>query len=135
MQLADPKTLSFMSLIFFQTWIVVNDINFKSDKVIQWVPRRHKVLTHGPERLFCKVTSASILSFVEWLDTFSYVLRPAGVTVKGVNHIRRFAIDIAKIFCSFPVVLLWNACACCNWRHHLQRLSPHGFHWSTSMKV
>ena len=50
----------------------------------------------GKERLFCKVTSVSILSFVEWLDTFSYVLLPADVTVKEVNHIRCFAIDIAK---------------------------------------
>jgi hypothetical protein len=75
---------------------VVNNINFGSDKVIQWVPRRHKVLTHGQERLFCKVTSVSIHSFVEWLDTFSYVLRPADVTVKEVNHIRHFVIDIAK---------------------------------------
>ena len=32
------------------------------------------------------------------LDTFSYVLRPADVTVKEVNHIRCFAIDIAKDF-------------------------------------
>jgi hypothetical protein len=23
------------------------------------------------------------------------------------------------------------ACACCNWRQHLQRLSPHGLHWPT----
>jgi hypothetical protein len=55
---------------------------FGSTKVIQWVPRLHKVLTHGQERLFRKVTSVSINSFVEWLDTFSYVLRPAEVTVK-----------------------------------------------------
>jgi hypothetical protein len=55
------------------------------------------VLTHGQERLFRKVTSVSIHSFVEWLDTFSYVLRPADVTVKiEVNHIRCCAIDIAK---------------------------------------
>jgi hypothetical protein len=64
--------------------------------VFQWVPRRHKVLTHGQERLFRKVTSVSIHSFVEWLDTFSYVLRPAEVTVKEVSQIRCFAIDIAK---------------------------------------
>ena len=38
----------------------------------------------------------SIHSFVEWLDTFSYVLRSVDVTVKEVNHIRCFAIDIAK---------------------------------------
>ena len=38
----------------------------------------------------------SIHSFVEWLDTFSYVLRPADVTVKELNHIRCFAIDITK---------------------------------------
>jgi hypothetical protein len=67
-----------------------------SAKVIQRVPRRHKVLTHGQERLFRKVTSVSIHSFVEWLDTFSYALRSADVTVKEVNHIRCFAIDIAK---------------------------------------
>ena len=54
------------------------------------------MLTRGQERRFCKVTSVSIHSFVEWLDTFSYVLRPADVTVKEVNHIRRFAIDISK---------------------------------------
>ena len=60
------------------------------------MPRRHKVLTHGQERLFRKVISVFIHSFVEWLVTFSYVLRPADVTVKEVNHIRCFAIDIAK---------------------------------------
>ena len=54
------------------------------------------MLTHGQERLFRKVTYVSIHSFVEWLDTFSYVLLPADVTVKEVNHIRCFAIDIAK---------------------------------------
>ena len=60
------------------------------------MPRRHKVLTHGQERFFRKVTSVSIHSFVEWLDIFSYVLQPADLTVKEVNHIRCFAIDIAK---------------------------------------
>ena len=64
-------------------------------KVIQWVSRRHKVLTHRQEHLFRKVTYVSIHSFVEWLDTFSYALRPADVTVKEVNHIRSFVIDIA----------------------------------------
>jgi hypothetical protein len=24
-----------------------------------------------------------------------------------------------------------NTCVCCNWRQHLQRLSPHGLHWPT----
>jgi hypothetical protein len=42
------------------------------------------------------VGQAKYHSFVEWLDTFSYVLRPAYVTVKEVNDIRCFAIDIAK---------------------------------------
>ena len=60
------------------------------------MPRRHKVLTHGQDRLFRKIISVSIHSFVERLDTFSYVLRPADVTVKEVNHIGCFAIDIAK---------------------------------------
>ena len=54
------------------------------------------MLIHGQERLFRKVTSVSIHSFVEWLDTFPYVLRPADVTVKEVNRISCFAIDIAK---------------------------------------
>ena len=90
------QKLSFLSLIFFPTWIAVNDINFGSAKVIQRVPRRHNVLTHGQEHLFRKVTSVSIHSFVEWLDTFSYVLRPTDVAVKEVNHIRCFAIDIVK---------------------------------------
>ena len=45
------------------------------------------------ERPFRKVTSVSIHSFIEWLDTFPYALRPA---VKEVSHIRCFAIDIAE---------------------------------------
>ena len=76
-----PKPLSFLSLILFPTWFVVNDINFWSTKVFQWVSRRHKVLTRGQERLFRKVTTVSIHSFVEWLDTFFYVLRPADVKI------------------------------------------------------
>ena len=100
------KNSLFLSLIFFPAWIVVNDINFGSAKVFQWVPRRHKVLTHGQERLFREVTSVSIHSFVEWLDTFSYVLRPADVTVKEVNHIRCFAIDIAK----YIILLFLSSC-------------------------
>ena len=37
---------------------------------------------------------------------------------------------LQKILYSFTVVLLWYTCECCNWRQHLQRLSPHGLHWS-----
>jgi hypothetical protein len=65
----------------------------------------------------------SIHSFVERLDTFSYVLRPADVTVKEVNHIRCFAIDIAK-----DLILLSCRLAM---EQHLQRLSPHGLRWPT----
>jgi hypothetical protein len=34
---------------------------------------------------------------------------------------------LQKILYSFPVVLLWVTCACCNWRHNLQRLSPQDY--------
>jgi hypothetical protein len=95
------------------------------------VPRRHKVLTHGQERLFRKVTSVSIHSFVEWLDTFSYVLRPADVTVKEVNHIRCFAIDIAKYIILISCRLAMGHLCVLQLRQHLQRLSPHGLHWPT----
>ena len=70
-------------------------------QVIQWVSRRHKVLTHGQEPLFCKVTSVSIHSFVEWLDTFSYLLRPADVTVKEVNHVYFINKLLAKWFMKY----------------------------------
>ena len=40
-------------------------------------------------------------------------------------------LTLQKILYSFPVVLLWSTCAFCNWRHHLQLLSPHGLHWPT----
>jgi hypothetical protein len=65
-----------LSLLLFPTWIVDNDINLGSTKVIQWVSRGHKVLTHGQERFFRKIPSVSIHSSVEWLDTFSFALRP-----------------------------------------------------------
>ena len=77
------------------------------------------------ERLFCKITSVSIHYFVEWLDTFSYVLRPAEVTVKEVNHNRCFAIDIAK----YLILLSCRLAMEHLWRQHFQRLSPHGLHW------
>ena len=98
---------------------------FRSAKAFQWVTRRHKVLTHEQECLFRKVTSVSIHSFVEWLDTFSYVLRPAEVTVKEVNHNRCFAIDIAK----YLILLSCRLAMEHLWRQHFQRLSPHGLHW------
>ena len=66
----------------------------------------NKVLTHGQERLFRKVTSVPIHSFVEWLDSFTYILRPADVTVKEENHIRCFAIDIPKDLIAKDLILL-----------------------------
>ena len=39
----------FFSLILFPTWFVVNDINFGSTKVIQWVPRWHSVDSRARE--------------------------------------------------------------------------------------
>jgi hypothetical protein len=59
-------------------------------------PATQSVDSQGRVSFVRKVISVSIHSFVEWLDTFSYALRPADVTVKEVNHIRCFAIDIAK---------------------------------------
>ena len=40
-------------------------------------------------------------------------------------------LTLQKILYSFLVVLLWNTCALCNWRQHLQLLSSHGLHWPT----
>ena len=40
-------------------------------------------------------------------------------------------LTLLTILYSFLVVLLWNICAWCYWRQHLQRLSPHGLHWPT----
>jgi hypothetical protein len=93
----DPKTRSFLSLILFPTWIVVNDINFGSDKVIQWVPRRHKVLTNRQERLFCKVTSVSIHSFVEWCQ---YSLTTLNVVQSKLPMSSR----VKRSHLSFPVI-------------------------------
>ena len=48
--------------------------------------------------------------------------------VKEVNHIRCFAIDIAKdLILNSCRLAMEHVCVCCNWRQHLQRLSPHGF--------
>jgi hypothetical protein len=115
--------------------------------------QKHKVLTHGQERLFHKVTSVSIHSFVEWLDTFSYVLRPADMTVKEVNHIRCFAIDIAKdlilLSCCLAMehlcvlqletalatlVTTWFTLADRQWRSRYRSSDQcilHGLHWLT----
>jgi hypothetical protein len=57
----------------------------------------------------------------EPLDTFSYALRPADVTVKVVSHIRCFAIDIAK-----DLILL----SCSLAMEHLCALNL--YHWPQS---
>ena len=59
-------------------------------------PATQSVDSRARAFFFCKVASVFIHSFDECLDTFSYILRHAPVTVKEVNHIRRFAIYIAK---------------------------------------
>jgi hypothetical protein len=80
--LADPK------LISLTTVQVGKKIKDRKKRAFGSASYKH----YTQERLFRKVTSVSIHSFVEWLDTFSYVLRPADVTVKEVIHIRCFAI-------------------------------------------
>jgi hypothetical protein len=62
-------------------------------RVTNITPGRHK--QRGLNLLFFNFLT-SAWSFVEWLDIFSYVFRPADVTVKEVNHIMCFAIDIGK---------------------------------------
>jgi hypothetical protein len=127
--------------------MLVNDINFGSTKVIQWVPRRHKVLTHGQERIFRKVTSVSIHSFVEWLDTLCgdkrckcclqlqhtqlFHSKTTGKEYKIFCNVNCKTPNVDYLWLSRLRVLLWNSCVCCNWRQHLQRLSPHGLHWPT----
>jgi hypothetical protein len=99
--LADPK---FISLTTIQVGKKIKD---RKKGVL--------VLTHGQKRLFRKVTSVSIHNFGEWLDIFSYVLQPADLTVKEVNHIRCFVIDIAKdlmlLSCVSKVVLNLFECS------------------------
>ena len=73
----------------------------------------------------------SIHSFVEWLDTFPYVLRPTDMTVKQVNHIRCFAIDIAKDIMLRSCRLAMEHVCVLQLETALARLSPHGLHWPT----
>ena len=87
------------------------------------------MLIHGQESHFRKVTSVSIHSFVKWLDTFSYVLRPADVTVKEVNRIRCFA--IAKYLILLSCHLAMEHVYVLQLEQHLLCVSPHGLHWPT----
>ena len=95
------------------------------------MPQQHKVLTHGLEHLFRKVTSVSIHSFVEWLDTFSYVLRPADVTVKEVNNCRCFAIDITKDLILLSCRLAIEHLCVLQLETALATFVIHGLHWPT----
>jgi hypothetical protein len=104
--LPEPPVVAFRRLKSIKDTLVRAAVSRPSSRVDQCKPcgdkrckcclqLQHAQAFHS-KRLFRKVTSVSIHSFVEWLDTFSYVLRPADVTVKEVNQIRRCAIDIAK---------------------------------------
>ena len=83
------QKLSFFCL-WFSFQLVVNDINFGSAKVFQWVPRRHKVLTHGQERLFRKVTSVSIHFFYWMVGHFPLRIATRSQRVKPL-----------KVFCNW----------------------------------
>ena len=101
------KTLSFLSLILFPTWIAFNYVNYGSTKVIQWVPRRHKVLTHRLERLFRKITSVSIHSFVEWFSlSIFYFLKCA----KKMRHKLNKRIKSSPIYNKLQHYLIEHAC-------------------------
>jgi hypothetical protein len=91
------QTLSLVCLWFsfqLRLWsmIYIFDLTKSSNEC----PGDTKCWLTGKSVFFVAVTSVSIHSFVEWLDTFSYALWPADVTDKKVHHIRCFAIDIAK---------------------------------------
>ena len=55
-------------------------------------------------------------------------LRPVDVTVKEVNHIMRFAIDIAKDFILLSCRLPMEQLCVLQLETALTRLSPHGLH-------
>jgi hypothetical protein len=87
----------------------------------QALPRRHKVLTHRQERFFRMVTSVSIQYFIEWLDTFPYILRPADVTVKEISHIRHCKIYHTPFMSSYYGTLVRVAIgeSTCNACHNM----------------
>jgi hypothetical protein len=63
----------------------------KSETLAKLFPEPSVVAFRRPKSIKDTLVRAAVS-----LDTFSYVLQPADVTVKKVNHIRCFAIDIAK---------------------------------------
>ena len=84
------QKLSFFCL-WFSFQLVVNDINFGSAKVFQWVPRQHKVLTHGQERLFRKVTDCISIWSPNWKDIGIYWFSPSAVRWKpSITHQRYY---------------------------------------------
>jgi hypothetical protein len=95
-----------------------------------------KLSNECPGDTKCWLTGKSVFFVRSLLRPFILLLNGWTLSptyyVEEVNHIRCFAINIAKdLIYSFPVVLLWNTCECCNWRQHLQRLSLHGLHCPT----
>jgi hypothetical protein len=108
-----------LTIIFFIS------ICFRSTRIIRSISDLlFELIWYGPDNHCLAKTKLLIISFVEWLDTLSYVLRPEDVTVKEVNHIRCFAIDISKD--RIPI----RKRRSCPWVNTLCRLCTH---WMTLM--
>ena len=76
--------------------VLFNDEDFHSVKIFETVVRQSEVLAHRKKWLFCKVTPASIQTFVEGLLRLAKVLEATNGTLKNVNNISTLAINSRK---------------------------------------
>ena len=99
---------------------LVNNLKNKRFRPFCVCPPDVMFVTRGSKySLFFVFDSLSNLDCGQWYKFWIYQSHPMNTPATQ------------KILYSFPVVLQWGTCACCNWRQHLQRLSPHGLHWPT----
>ena len=99
---------------------LVNNLKNKRFRPFCVCPPDVMFVTRGSKySLFFVFDSLSNLDCGQWYKFWIYQSHPMNTPTTQ------------KILYSFPVVLQWGTCACCNWRQHLQRLSPHGLHWPT----
>jgi hypothetical protein len=69
-------------------------------------------------------------------NNISVILWRSVLLVEKTTDLSQVTVNIYHIMLCTSIIRsrprrLWNTCACCNWRQHLQRWSPHGLHWPT----
>ena len=97
----NPKSFPIFTLQITPQRALFNNEDFHSAKILEAVVRESEVLAHRKKWLSCKITLASIQTFVEGLLRLANILEATNGTLKNVNNTCTLAINSTKYVVQF----------------------------------